>query len=177
MTNDSFEFGGVDMAQRFGIYVIAYDVLMPTLRPRKVVVPGRSGAYDFGAKYRDERPLRMECDTRINLTRHEMRELAYLLSKKNVIRLWDDPDVHYIGRIYDTTELINISIGFEFNLTFTCDPCVYGSVKTLNISGSNPQRIALEGTEETPTRISITNNGDVDAVGIQIRLRTRKETY
>lgn len=177
MTNDSFEFGGVDMAQRFGIYVIAYDVLMPALRQRKVVVPQRSGAHDFGAEYRDERKIRIECDTRINLTRHDLRELAYLLSKKNTIRIWDDPDVYYIGRIYDAPDLTNISIGFEFALAFECEPFAYGPVKTISIVGSTATRIALDGTEKTPTRISITNNGDVDAVGIQIRLRKRKETY
>ena len=177
MTDDSFEFGGVDMAQDWGIYVVAYDVLMPELRERKVIVPGRSGAYDFKAKYRGERPIRMECDLRNNLTRHQLREVAYILSKKNTIRIWDDPEVYYIGRIYDASELNDISIGFEFTLNFKCDPPAYGAVNVLQVRGSEPTRVSYAGTEETPTRISIINNGANDAVGIQIRLRSRKETY
>ena len=49
----SFLFGGQDMFQRFGLQLVddgmPSDVLMPDLRERKVTIPLRSGAYDYGA--------------------------------------------------------------------------------------------------------------------------------
>src|SRR5699024_4822076 len=107
------------MREKHGVWVTSYDVLFPAVRPRKVVVPGRDGAYDFGANSRDERIIRMECDNRYRATRADMRELAYTLSKKNRIVLWDEPDKYYIGRIYDPSELTNLGeIVYKFTITF-----------------------------------------------------------
>ena len=100
MHTDSFTFGGVDMYEAYGIRVVHYDLLLPKLRPRKVTIPQRSGEYDFGARYHDERVLLLECDSRNSLTRAQLRELAYALSKKNRIVLWDEPEKYYIGQLY-----------------------------------------------------------------------------
>lgn len=176
MIADSFIFGTVDMFEQFGIRVITYDVLKPPLRQRKIIIPGRDGAYDFGEEVYDERVLRMECDTRIGLTRADLRELAYVLSKKKKIYLWDEPDFFYIGRIYDAAQLNNIgSIGHDFTLSFICDPFLYGATRVLSFSGRVLTRPDYTGTARTPTRIAITNTGTADAVGIQIRIRERSE--
>jgi len=176
MTNDSFTFGGVDMFDKYGIMVLHYDVLLPQLRRRKVTIPKRHGSYDYGAKFYDERPIRVECDTRRNLSKDDIRELAYTLSKKSQIRFWDEPNKYYIGRPYDTSVLNYIGkIGYEFELTFECDPFAYGEIVTVPISGST--RPNYKGTAPTPTRLTITNVGAEAVSGIQIRIRERGDVY
>lgn len=178
MTNDSFTFGNVDMYAEYGIRVLHYDTLLPPLRPRKVIIPKRSGAHDYGAKYYDERTIRVECDTRSGLTKDEVRELAYTLSKKNRIRFFNEPDRFYIGRIYDPSELNYIgSIGHEFTLTFVCEPFAYSEPVGYAMTGGVSMRPEYLGTAPTPTRITIVNNGDGDVVGVQIRIRERSDTY
>ena len=100
----SFQFGTTDMFQRFGIQIsddgMPGDVLKPQLRARKVTVPLRNGAYDYGANYYDERPFTINCVTVRAGNRDDAREMAYILSKKSQLRLWNEPDKYYIGRIY-----------------------------------------------------------------------------
>lgn len=176
MTNDSFTFGGVDMFEQFGIMVLHYDVLLPQLRKRKVTIPKRHGSYDYGAKYYDDRSIRVECDTRCRLSKSDVRELAYILSKKSQIRFWNEPDKYYIGRVYDSNVLNYIGdIGYEFELTFECDPFAYGDIISIPISEST--RPEYKGTAPTPTRLTITNVGTEAISGIQIRIRERGDVY
>lgn len=176
MTNDSFTFGGIDMFKEFGIMILHYDAFLPQLRKRKVKIPRRSGSYDYGAKFYDDRTIRVECDTRRALSKSEIRELAYILSKKNQLRFWNEPERYYIGRIYDTSELNYIgSIGHEFTLNFECDPFAYGDTLQKSVAGS--LRPEYKGTAATPTRLTITNVGETAVSGIQIRIRERRDTY
>lgn len=176
MTNDSFTFGGVDMYQEYGIMMLHYDIVLPPLRKRKISIPYRSGSYDYGAKYYDDRIITVECDTRRSLTREEIRELSYTLSKKNQIRFWNEPDKYYIGRIYDAGELKYLgTVGHEFTLRFECDPFAYGEVVQTEFTGT--LKPAYRGTAPTPTRITITNAGNTPVNGIQIRVRERNEVY
>lgn len=176
MTSDSFTFGGVDMYEAYGIRMLHYDTLMPELRDRRLKIPRRSGTYDFGAKYYDDRVINVECDTRICLTKSDIRELAYVLSKKQQLRFWNEPELFYIGRIYDTSELNYIgSIGYEFTLKFECEPFAYGETVQSAISGS--LRPNYQGTAPTPTRLTIKNVGTTDVSSIQIRIRERRDTY
>lgn len=178
MTNDSFTFGNVDMFTEYGIRVLHYDPLLPPLRPRKIKIPKRSGAYDFRAKYYDERIIRIECDTRSGLTKDQIRELSYTLSKKNRIRFWNEINRYYIGQIYNPSELNYIgSIGHEFDLTFVCEPFAYSVPVQYAMAGGVSMRPAYLGTAPTPTRITIVNNGNESVAGIQIRIRERSNTY
>lgn len=178
MTNDSFMFGNTDMYEAYGIRMLHYDVLIPALRPRKVTIPNRSGSYDYGAHYYDERTVRVECDTRSGLTRDQVRELSYVLSKKNRLRFWNEPDRYYIGRIYDPSELNYIgSIGQEFNLSFICEPFAYSNPVQLSVSGSAPIAPDYLGSAPTPTRITLINAGNSVINGVQIRIRERSDTY
>ncbi len=121
LTKSSFKFGTTDMFQRFGIMLTGEpeDVLLPALRPRKVKIPNRHGEYDFGAKYYEERGLKLPCTTVKTRDRISVREISYLLSKKSEIRVWNEPEKYYIGRIYDATVLNQIrNIGNEFDLVF-----------------------------------------------------------
>lgn len=176
MTNDSFTFGGIDMFQEYGIMVLHYDALLPQLRRRKVTIPKRHGSYDYGAKFYDDRIIRVECDTRRALSKDQIRELAYVLSKKSQLRFWNEPTRYYIGRIYDTAELDYIgSVGYEFNLTFECDPFAYGEI--IQTEFSEQLRTNYRGTAPTPTFLTISNVGDDDVSSIQIRIREKGDTY
>ncbi len=175
---DSFSFGGVNMLERFGVRVLYYDLLTPPLRARKLVVPGRSGAYDFGAKYYDERLLRLECDSRNGLLRADLRELAYLLSKKQRIVLWDDPARYYIGRMYDPAELgWTGSVVCEFTLSFLCDPFAYGVTRTQNGVTGAAIKPEYAGTAPAPVRIQITNNTAAPVSGVHLLVRERRDSY
>lgn len=171
MLKYSFTFGGVDMREKYGVWVVAEDTFLPKLREHKVTVPGRSGAYDYGSDEYDERELVLECDTRTGKTRQELREIAYLLSKKNRIALWREPDKYYIGRLYEDPELEDLGeVVYKFKLKFTCEPFAYG--ETVQAPAAS---VAYDGTAKTPTRLEITNIGSTDAVGITITVAERRD--
>lgn len=168
----SFLFGSTDMFQRFGIQLtedgLPKDVLIPELRPRKVTIPQRSGAYDFGAKYYNERSIQIECVTVRSGTRDDAREMAYVLSKKSEIRFWNETDKYYIGRVYQAPGLeVLRNIGNRFSLTFLCEPFAYGVTKTEGMTDLFylPN---YKGTAPTPTYIVIENTGSIPATNIQI---------
>ena len=184
MHDHSFEFNNTDMLTEYGIRVRQrHEVLKPPLRARKVIIPTRSGAYDYGAKWYDERTLLVECDTITQLTKSQRRELSLLLSKKGRITFWDEPDKYYIGRIYDASETERVGgIGTYFPLTFICDPFLYGKQVTQYYStrhgGSFTTEVVITpeygGTAETPMVITI-RNPDSSYSNIQIAIRKRRE--
>lgn len=178
-TKSSFLFGATDMYQAFGISIaddgLPADVLKPQLRERKVVVPMRSGAYDFGARWYDERPLSLTCVTVKAGTRDDAREMAYTLAKKSQIRFWNEPDKYYIGRIYAAPDLdILRNVGNRFTLQFILDPFAYGNVIDTTFSGQS-YAPNYKGTAPTPTYIVIENTGSGDAKNIQIVQSVRRE--
>ena len=171
-------FNGVDLYETYGILVERVeDDLLPALRERKVVVPGRSGAYDFGAKFYDERLLTLPSGSTRQLTRGEVREVAYALSKKGRISLWDEPDKYYIGRIYDATDLERVLRTMrKYTLHFLCEPFAYGATVQVDFPGP-VWSASYAGTQETPTRLQITNTGATTATGIQITITEKRENY
>lgn len=171
-------FNGVDLYETYGILVERVeDALLPALRERKVVVPGRSGAYDFGAKFYDERLLTLPSGSTRQLTRGEVREVAYALSKKGRISLWDEPDKYYIGRIYDATDLERVLRTMrKYTLHFLCEPFAYGATVQVDFHGP-VWSASYAGTQETPTRLQITNAGSTTANGIQITITEKRENY
>jgi phage-related protein len=99
MTDDSFTYNSVDLYKLARLKIIHYDVFMAPLRARKVLVPMRSGMYDYGAKYHDERQLRMECSIDGEITDAQFDELKYVLSRKGPrLILWDKQDRYYVGQ-------------------------------------------------------------------------------
>lgn len=175
MLKHSFTFGGVDMRERFGVWMVAADTFFPPLRSHKITVPGRSGAYDYGSDEYDERKITLECDTRTGKTRAEMREIAYFLSKKNRISLWREPDKYYIGRLYDPSELEDLGeVVYKFKLNFECEPFAYGETKA-DVTETLAWAPEYVGTAKTPTRIEITNTGETAVTGIQISVAERRD--
>ena len=177
----SFLFGSYDMYQRFGIQIaengLPSDVLMPALRSRKVTIPLRSGAYDFGAKYYDERPVQITCVTVKKGTRDDAREMAYILSKKSQIYFWNEPEKYYIGRIYQAPNLeILRNVGNRFALNFVLEPFAYGGTKTEQFTDLHYSP-NYQGTVSTPTYIVIRNTGTSAATNIQIMQTDKKENF
>ena len=101
MTGDSFQFGGINSVDEWGLMVVAYDYFLPPKRARKISIPGRSGQYDFGADCWDERTLRLSCMLTRHMTKAEFREVVYELSRKSVLRLWNEPDKYYMAELYE----------------------------------------------------------------------------
>ncbi len=159
------------MLDKYGIRCVSHDPLIPKLRPRTVLVPGRDGQYDFGAERYDERVLRLYCDSIRGLSRQALREAAAALTKKGRLVLWDEPDKHYIGRVYNQTELRYLGMaGHEFTLTFLCDPFAYGET----VSGPMPEIFDYRGSAVTPVRLQIINRGETAIQGLRIRIREKK---
>lgn len=179
LTKSSFTVNGVDMYTAFGLQLtddgLPKDVLLPNLRARKQTIPNRHGAYDYGAEFYDERAWQIKCVTTRILSRADTREIAYALSKKGEIRIWNEPDKYYIGRIYQAPDLEQMrNIGNRFPLTFVSDPFAYGATKT----ESMPSLVYLpdyKGTAPTPTYIVIENTGNAAAVNIRITQTNRKD--
>ena len=171
MNKFGFTFGGVDFYEKYGILLEkTKDNLIPEMRERKTVVPDRNGAYDYGAKYYDERVVELQCVSLRQLTRAEMRELAYDLSGKKELRTWHEPDKYYMGQLFTTDPIEYIgTIGNRFGLPFKCEPFAYGNQITERFE--NNATLRYSGTAETPVRITITNNGDKDMTGVRIKIR------
>lgn len=163
------------MLTAYGIRVRSVsDGLQPALRERKIIIPRRDGAYDYGAQWYDERELRLTCEIVQKVPRADFRELSLTLSRKGRITLWQEPDKYYVGRLYDTSNLELIGrIGHRFELPFVCEPFAYGAQQVLTIDGAT--KPAYAGTARTPMRIVIRNTGSTPITGIQIRTRERTD--
>ena len=175
MLDHSITVNGVDLREQFGILVERVDdVLSPQLRSRKTSIPNRDGAYDFGAKYYDERSLTVYMASTKMVSRADVRELSYILSKKGRIVRWDEPDKYYIGQIYDPTVIEKIAgPAKRFTTTFICEPFAYGEQVTENFS--NSAELEYAGTARTPTHITITNPNDYPMTGIVITMQEAVE--
>lgn len=174
MTDDSFTYNGIDMYEQFKIRIVAYDVLMPPLRSRKVVVPGRSGAYDYGAEYHDERTLRMSVTVDGELDAAQFDTLKYTLSRKGKIILWDKPDRQFVGQLYDPAEVLDYfrHAMREFEINFLCEPYAYALTPSVLYSTDDIIWPEYEGTRKAPTRITIRNTGSTPMQGVTITART-----
>lgn len=169
MTGDSFSFGTYNSVDDWGIMVIGHDTFLPPKRSRKISIPGRSGAYDYGAKNWDERTVRLECVLMRQMKKEEFREIVYLLSKKGRLRLWNETEKYYMAELYDSPNVDDFYLEEmrEFELAFVCEPFAYGeNVTTALADGRN--KIAYKGTAETPAVIVLRNASDDEIANVTI---------
>lgn len=169
MLDYSFTFGGVDIREKYGLYVGSWqDVLKPALRARKLTIASRDGAWDFGAHAYDERQITVRLVGQ--LTYAQRRELAFALSEKRQIRYWEEPNLYYIGRAYNAAAIARLPADAkQFTITFVCKPFAYGKTETLDLT----QSIDYTGTANTPTRIEIHNTGSAAITKVRLRIRER----
>lgn len=179
-----FNFNG-RTSEEFNILCSSSDFLLPEKRMRKQFVPFRDGNYDYGAEFYNDRTLRIRCvwisNTFNQMTRSDIREVAYWLSKKGRIELANEPDKWYMGELYDPTELIahytnavdRGTTDGEFELNFVCEPFAYKDIgdKTIQ-TGINP--INYEGTAQTSCTIILKNNNNFAVNNVQIVVSRRK---
>lgn len=172
MLDYSFTFGGVDIREKYGLYVGSWqDVLKPALRARKLTISSRDGAWDFGAHAYDERQITVRLVGR--LTYAQKRELAFALSEKHQLRYWEEPDLYYIGRVYNAAAIARLPADAkQFTVTFICEPFAYGKTTTLDLS----RDIQYAGTASTPTRIEIKNTGSTAITKVRLRIRERSRS-
>ena len=177
MLDYSMTIGGVDLQQEYGIVIEEINrPFLPKLRPRKVELPNRSGAYDYGAKWRDEISLDIKCGSIRLPTQSQVRELVYTMSEKTKIAFWDEPDKYYIGRIYDPGRAYKVLSSMrKFELSFICDPFAYGA--TIAAEFERDYSPSYIGTAPAPARLQIKNVGSTTISGIHITITRRKETY
>lgn len=150
MTGDSFSFNQYNSVEDWGMMVVATDVLLPPKRRRKITIPGRSGAYDFGARNWEERTIRLTCTLMRQMSKGEFREIVYALSKKGRLRLWNEPGKFYVAELYDPSEVQDfyLETAREFELAFTAEPFAYGPTVTTHITNGR-NALAYKGTAET----------------------------
>ena len=165
----SFQFGNHNSLNDWGIVVNSYDVLLPPKRERKVTIPGRSGRYDYGAKSYEERTLVLHCYLERQISKAELREIAYALSEKKKLILWQEPDKHYVAELYDPSEVTDypMEIMREFELTFICEPFAYAATKEEVIS-DGVNILDYNGTAAAPCRIIIENPNNYKVSNIVI---------
>lgn len=175
MKKSSFTFDGHNSLEEWGIFCTHHDTIMPPKRQRRQAIPGRDGSYDYGAQNYDDRLVRLTCELVEPTTRAGFREIAYRLSHKGKLVLWDEPDKHYIGELYDAAELENIAGGLirKFELNFTCEPFAYHeTVSRPLISGVNP--VEYRGTARAPCVIRIDNPNSYAVSNITITATKRR---
>lgn len=163
--NDSFTFGTLNSLTEWGIKCIAYDVFSPPKRDRKQKRPFRSGAYDYGEKYYDERIVRLECDTGHGgippLDKVGVDEVKYHLSKRDRLFLWDYPGRYYVGELMQSAnvEVLPTYVKQRFTLSFICEPFAYSAQTSLPLTGERTQ-VDYKGTAETPTLFILRNTSE-----------------
>jgi len=154
----------------WGIKVINRDVFSPPKRERKRAIPFRHGSYDMGyEKYFDDRQIRVECQLTRQMSKADFREIIYVLSQKNMLFFWDEPDKFYRAELYEsvTVEVFPRESGRNFTLPFDCEPFAYGMQESIKLcAGING--IMYTGTAEAPTLIIIRNPNPFPISGVMV---------
>lgn len=173
---DTFMYNNTDMRIAFNLMILHYDVLSPPKRARKILIPEYSGAYDQGARWHDERELRMECNIYGDIGEKRLDDMKFLLSHRGRITLWDKTDRYYIGAVYDYPEITDhyMHCMRSFELRFICKPYAVGNEQVRIVSQEPVIPINnYIGTRETPTRLTIRNTGTTPLSNIRITVRKR----
>ena len=154
----------------WGIKVINRDVFSPPKRERKRQIPFRHGSYDMGyEKFYDDRQIRVECQLTRPFPKADFREIIYVLSQKNMLFFWDEPDKFYRAELYDSVsvEVFPREVARNFVLPFVCEPFAYGNQEIIKLDeGING--IEYTGTAEAPTLIIIRNQNPFPVSGIMV---------
>lgn len=175
MPEMSFQFGPYNSLTDLGIICEVYDPLLPPKRERKIEIPGLDGMYDFGANSYDERVIECECKLINQISKSQLREVAYKLSGKQRLSFWDEPEKYYTAELYDSPSIQNIAdrLWLEFSLTFVCEPFAYSELKNAPLYvGNNP--IEYQGTAKTPTIITLHNHNNFSVSNIQLTVIRRR---
>jgi len=104
--------------------------ILPALRKRELIIPGRHGTYDFGGNTYDNRLvsvlLQYIGSTFFDL-RSRARDIAAWLSQTSYKELSfdDEPDKYYLAKVYDQVELETFLRSGKATINFECQPFAY----------------------------------------------------
>jgi len=108
--------------------------MLPILRKRELIIPGKHGAYDFSDNTFDKRIIEVELKyvgTSFNELRIRARQIAYWLSgyagTKNLV-FDDEPDKWYVCKIYSDIGLQNLFKLGQTSIQFECKPFAYATL-------------------------------------------------
>ena len=178
MPPDSFSIGSLDnnMYTKWGIKCIAHDSFRAPAREDRQSIPFRHGGVRTPAsrEYFDDKNLNVFCRLTRQLSKADFREIIYDLSEVIRIFFWDEPDKHYIAKLYRETD-VNVfphEIMRDFVLPFECFPFALGPQNDIPLQrGIN--HIDYKGTAETPTLIIIRNPNTVPLSNIRLTTISR----
>ncbi|MDO5716373.1 MAG: phage tail family protein [Tissierellia bacterium] len=175
MQGNTFTFKGKN-SEEFGIRVIATDVLMPPKRSKDIRIPKKDGTfYGEDDRYYDVRDISIRCVLEKKISRADVREIAYWLSGRGELILWDEPDKHYKAEIWSSASIDTMprEIMREWTITFVADPFAYSEPKQQSLqTGSN--NINYKGTRWAYPIIIVKNNGNTPIQNIEIQTINRR---
>ncbi len=153
-------FNGRNLFTEYGLRVNQRASFLPPLRRRQIEVESRHGVVNLGSETFGVRTLVAECMfVDAENAQGKLRKLAGLLSQRGRISFLDEPELYYVGRVYDGAELTRIDYkGRKFDLAFECEPFIRGAVRTISMN-SPVVPIEYAATAPAPCRITIRNIG------------------
>jgi len=101
--------------------------VLPALRKRELVIPGKHGVYDFGGNTFDTRAISVLLQylgASIEDMRLEFRDAAAWLTSSAYLPLTfdDEPDKYYLAKIYDPVGLESLRRIGKATVQFECQP-------------------------------------------------------
>ena len=123
-----FEFDGLNSHVEFQLIFKSIDrPILPTMRKREMVTPGKHGTYDFGLNTYDKRIISVLIQyvgATLGDLRLHARDIAAWLSQTSHKELIfsDEPDKYYLAKIYDPVGLENFFLLGKATIQFECQP-------------------------------------------------------
>lgn len=159
-----FSFGGVH-SSTLGIEVLKIsDPLLPPTRDRREDIPGRDGAWDFGADFGARAisiNVALTAQAREDL-RNTVRQLAARLNPKAGVKALtfdDEPGKSYAARIAGSIPIEHLANAYaEFSISFAAfDPVAFGEpLIWTHLVDTGAFRVNNPGTYETRPVLTIT---------------------
>lgn len=156
-----FSFNGIS-SSTYGIVAKSINrPILPILRKRELVIPGRHGAYNFGDNTFENKIIEVELKyigTSFTELRTRARTIAAWLSGYGGTKtlIFDDElDKTYTATIYNEVGLQNLFTVGQCTVQFECEPFAYG-----------PEIIASQEMYSGNSTLSITSNGTIETAPI-----------
>jgi len=129
-----FSYNGISSSIYGIVAKSANRPLLPLLRKRELVIPGKHGVYEFADETFDKRIIEVQLKyvgTSFAELRTRARQIAYWLSgyggTKNLI-FDDETERWYVAKIYNEIGLQNLFTIGECTIQFECEPFAYATL-------------------------------------------------
>jgi predicted phage tail component-like protein len=170
---------GISGYTTYGVIIKSVRRLLPAMRKRELVIPGKDGIYDFGENDSENCIVTVEMiipDISLPNLRLKARQVAAWLRSKTYepLILSDEPDKYYKAKIYNESKLQTLGIIGQASITFECQPMAQYIVSTgedIDLDSDLPldSDILLDPIDAftfdvvtSPTAINFENWGTVD---------------